>query len=179
MKYKILIILGILTALLFSSGITYSIFSSGSELTTVDQKIAKFVFETKQLDHIELNLSDITPGNTLEYQFYVTNNHSVGTSDVTLNYQITIKTFHLMPLTIELYKIGNNEELLMKCDETYTRNEKNELVCNSKIQEIDYSNEVMDNYKLKVAFPETYNSEEYADLIDYLNVEIKSWQKTS
>ena len=37
--------------------------------------------------------------------------------------------------------------------------------------------EVMDNYKLKLEFPDTYSSEEYANLVDFIDIEIKSWQK--
>jgi hypothetical protein len=41
-----------------------------------------------------------------------------------------------------------------------------------------YSVLKLDNYKLKVTFPSQYNGEVYSDLVDYINIEIKSWQKT-
>ena len=94
MKYKIIIILASLIAITFCSGITYSIFNSNSNLI-VDQKIAKFVFEAQKLDHLELQLDSLTPGSSKEYLFEVTNTNEVK-SNVTLNYQLTIKTFHFM-----------------------------------------------------------------------------------
>ena len=65
----------------------------------------------------------------------------------------------------------------MTCDENYTRDENKQLLCNSPVQEMGYSREETVNYKLKVIFPEEYNDEIYANLVDYVDVEIKSWQK--
>ena len=175
MKHKVLIILFILITIFLGTGVTYSMFNSNSNVK-VDQKIAKFVFESKQLNHLELNLSNLNPGSNEEYLFSVTNKDNE-LSNVTVEYQITIKTFHFMPLDIELYKVGETEELIMKCDETYSRNEKNELVCNSSIQTLEHTEETLDNYKLKVTFPSEYNSLEYTNLADFIDVEINSWQK--
>ena len=96
-----------------------------------------------------------------------------------------IKTYHLVPIDIELYKVidEENEELVIKCNEECLdneecqRNEEHELVCESPLQEMGHSSEVLDNYKLKVIFSSEYNDPVYADLVDYLNIEIKSWQK--
>lgn len=176
MKRRLLIILVILVIFVLSSGITYSAFTSRT-YGNVDQNIAKFIFETKLIDHIELPLVDIAPGQVEEYQFAVTNNLNKKISDVLLNYQIILKTYHLMPLKIELYKLDNGEELIMTCDENYTRDENKQLLCNSPVQEMGYSREETVNYKLKVIFPEEYNDEIYANLVDYVDVEIKSWQK--
>lgn len=179
-KYKFLLGLFIMIMLLLSSGITYSIFNSGSTLSTPDQQIAKFVFDTNVVDYIELNLTNINPGDTKEYLFSVSNSQSENLSNITVDYEITVKTYHFMPLTIELYKIDadSNETLIMSCNENYyTRNSSNELICNSPTQIMSFSSEVLDNYKIKVAFPSEYNSEAYANLVDYLDLEISSRQK--
>lgn len=175
-KYKILLVMFIVAMVLFSSGITYSIFTSSSNLS-VDQEIASFIFEAEKQDHLELNLTDLRPGVSEEYNFSVANNASNNVSDVTIEYKIIIKTFHFMPLNIELYKIGDEEELIMRCDESYNRNANNHLVCNSSIQVMEYSKEMNDNYKLKVTFEDAYNNEMYAELVDFIDLEINSWQK--
>lgn len=176
MKTKVILILFILSIMTFCTGLTYSVFQA-STTTNIDQKIAKFVFDADKLDHLELQVDNMLPGDYQEYLFSVTNTYDKK-SNVTLNYQMTIKTFHFMPLVIELYKIDNgNETLLMECNENYSRNDKNELVCNSEIKEMSKDSEVMDNYKLKLEFPDTYSSEEYANLVDFIDIEIKSWQK--
>lgn len=177
-RKKVLLLLMFISFVLFSSGITYSIFTSGTVLDINNQKIAKFVFNTEKLDHLELSLVDLNPGDSDEYAFSVSNSIDEVLSNITVEYQIVVKTFHLIPLDIMLYKIENEEEvLIMSCDETYSRNEDNELICNSELQEMPYTNEINDNYKLKVSFPEIYKEEIYSNLVDYIDLEIKSWQK--
>lgn len=177
MKIKILKILTIIVLAVFGLGITYSIFSSDT-LGSTDQKIAKFIFNAEELDTLSLPITDLKPGYANDFDFIVTNSKDEKISDVTIEYQITIKTFHLVPLKIELYKIDNDTQtLLITCDETYSRNDNNELVCNLQIEELDYSKEEKDNYKLKISFPQEYNDITYSNLVDFIDLEIKSWQK--
>ena len=65
----------------------------------------------------------------------------------------------------------------MTCDENYSRNSNNELVCNTEVFELSHSNAKTDDYKLKITFDDRYSDLSYADLIDYINIEIKSYQK--
>lgn len=176
-KYKIIIIVAVCVLVVFGSGITYSLFRSDNTMTG-DQAIAKFVFDTQRLDELQLPLTGLNPGDKSEYLFSVSNSSSGSTSNVNIQYQMIVKTYHFVPLTINLYKVvGEEEQLIMTCDETYARNSSNELVCNTPTQEMSYSSEVLDNYNLKVEFPDEYNGSEYAGLVDYINIEIRSWQK--
>ncbi len=178
MKKKILTIMFIIILLIFSYGITYSIFHSSSTLNSTNQNIAKFIFNASKVNQIELPLIDLYPGDNEEYLFFVSNELSENISNVSIEYQIIIKTYHLIPLIIELYKVNDDiEELVLSCDETYTRNDANELICNGPKEEMEHSASKLDNYKLKITFPEEYDSSLYADLVDYINIEIKSWQK--
>lgn len=175
-KYKLLIVLLLLGTMFVATGVTYSVFSAKADLNTINEKIAKFVFDAEMLDNLELPLGDLTPGESKIYNFKVTNNHEDLTSNVTINYQITLKTFHFIPLVIELFK-EDEEVPLMVCDEGYSRNSNNELVCNSSLQEMKYIDNKMDNYRLKVTFPKEYNGEEFAGLVDFIDLEISSFQK--
>lgn len=176
-KYKIIIFISVLILIIFGSGITYSLFRGGTTMNT-DQGIAKFVFNAERLDSLELPISDMNPGDVSEYPFSVSNNNEGSTSGVALEYEMSIETYHFVPLLIELYKInGEEEQLIMTCDETYTRNSSNELICNTPTQEMSKESESLDNYVLKISFPEEYNDSEYAGLVDYMNIEIRSWQK--
>lgn len=177
-KYKLLIVLFVLTFVLFASSLTYSIFNNSANLGTTDQKIAQFVFNAQRLDNIELPLTNLNPGESTEYLFTVSNNENEKISAVVINYQITIKTFHFIPLVIRLYKINNGEELILTCDESHSRNNQNELVCNSDTQELNFVSKIDDQYKLKIEFSSNYNGEEYAGLVDYIDLKIKSFQKT-
>ena len=177
MKYKYLLFLISLIFLTFGLGITYSFFHTTS-IGKVDQKIAKFVFNTEKTDILQIPISSINPGDNNEYEFYVSNSKDEITSQVTIEYQMTIKTYHLVPLLIELYKVeSDKEKLIMTCDETYSRNDSNELVCNAPLQEMSHEQNLKDNYKLKVSFPSEYNDEVYSGLVDYIDMEIKSYQK--
>ena len=174
MKYKVLIILFIIMFIVFSSGLTYSYFNSEVSYISVDQKLASFIFDTDTLDRLELPLIDLTPGETKEYNCSVSNTKPNKTSDVTILYQLTVLTPHFTPLIIEVYK-GNT--LVMTCDETYSRNSNNELVCNTQVFELSHTRESVDNYKLRVTFDSRYSDLSYSNLIDYINIEIKSYQK--
>jgi hypothetical protein len=176
-KTKVLIILA---ALVFFSSIfalAYSYFRSQVKMNG-EQNIARFIFEAENLDEIELPLVDLNPGDTKEYLFSVTNNKMGFVSNVTIAYQMIIKTYHLIPLTIELYALDDEtEELLLTCDESFERNEQQEIVCLLPIIEMKHEKEELDNYKLKVVFPEDYDDAIYADLVDFIKLELKSWQK--
>lgn len=179
MKNRLFIIISLFVIFLFTTVITYSFFNDKTSLE-VDQEIAQFVFESKKTNHIDVNLFDLSPGDSEEYVFSITNKDSTNVSDVTVNYHINISTYHFMPLDIKLYKIvDGNENLIMTCDESYSRDEDNNLICNSPVMDMPYSSESLDTYKLSVSFPEEYSGYEYADLVDYITVNIKSWQKTS
>lgn len=173
---KIMIVI-FLPLLIFGAGITYSIFNSNTNLTG-EQNIAQFIFNTVRLNELELPITDLNPGDEKVYEFSISNNKDGKVSATTIEYQLTIKTMHLIPLDIELCKMnGSLEELVLKCDENYTRNTENELVCNVITMRMDYSSELTDNYKLKLKFPSEYSSEQYSNLVDYINIEIKSSQK--
>ena len=73
-----------------------------------------------------------------------------------------------------IYK-ENEETPLLTCEES-SRNTDNEVVCNTDVQTMDYKLNATDNYKLVIEFPEEYNDDSYTDLVDYIDIEIKSWQ---
>jgi len=176
MKRKVMIILALILGTTFLAGIAYSAFFSSATLNVSDQKIAKFIFNAKTSEKIELPLVDIKPNMKEEYLFSVTNSEEEKISNVTINYQISIKTFHFIPLNIKLYK-ENEKEPKLVCDESYSRNEDNILVCSSSLQELKHNSKKLDNYKLEIEFPNEYNESDYADLVDFMDIEIKSWQK--
>ena len=172
-RLKIIVMLISSIVLICGSGITYSLFTSSSKLVA-NQKIAQFVFNATKTDVIELPIANLNPGAKSEYKFQVTNNIDNKRSDVTIKYQMTIKTFHFMPLEINIYK-ENEETPLLTCEES-SRNTDNEVVCNTEVQAMDYKLNATDNYKLVIEFPEEYNDDSYTDLVDYIDIEIKSWQ---
>lgn len=177
MKRKIYIVLSLVLLLLFFSGITYSLFHSNTSLNSNNQGLANFVFNAENLDSISLNLDDLKPGTTLEYEFSVANNELEKISDVTIEYQLKIKTYHFIPLNIDLYKITDKEEKVGNCDEKYTRDSDNQLICNMPIEQMSRNTNAKDNYKIVISFPAEYSGIEYSNLVDFIDIEIDSWQK--
>lgn len=177
MKKRMFIIGFILVGIILSVSLTYSVFNDKTNMTSNNENFAKFIFNTEVLEEIELSLVDLKPGDTKEYNFSVSNNKNGKTSNISIEYVITLNTFHFIPLTIELYSVTDKEELIMTCDETYERNTNKELVCSLPSKELSHLNDKEDKYKLIVHFDEKYNTEEYSDLVDYINLNIKSSQK--
>ena len=173
-KLKIILILVLLIPCFYK--ITYSFFNTETSILAKNGEIAEFIFEAKRTSHIELDFENLKAGESREYDFQVTNTKDDNITNVTTEYQITIKTFHFMPLLIELYK---NDELVMTCEENekYLRDADNALVCDSDIWELDHVSSKTDDFKIKILFPSQYNSLEYTDLVDYIDIDISSWQK--
>lgn len=177
-KNKMFVIVSLILILIAGAGVTYSILLSNGDGNPIDKNIAKFVFNTETLDELAISLIDMKPGDNNEYLFSVSNGDSQSISSVVVEYQLTLKTYHFIPLEIKLYKIVDEEDVLIfNCDETHTRNEENELLCNSEIEELGYSVEQSDNYKLVISFPNEYDEASYSNLTDFINLEISSWQK--
>ena len=176
-KIIIIIVLGILVT--FLSGITYSLFNSKAAMISANQGIASFIFEANNLEHIDLDLNGLVPGDTKEYLFSVTNtNNKNKISDVTIEYKLILKTYHFMPLIINLYKVGEEEGTpIGTCDEKSGRNANNELICAMPFGTLETEVEQTDDYKLIITFPDEYNDASYANLVDYISIEIESWQK--
>ena len=174
MKTKIVIILSILAITVLGAGMTYSYFVAGKSGSS-NNDIAKFIFNDTVMDSLSIPLMEFKPGETKTYDFKISNSDdSDVVSDVTINYELTILTPQYIPLVIELYK---EDTLLMTCDETKTRNENNELVCQTEVLELAYNEKTEDNFQLVVTFDSNYNTLDYANLIDYINIDIKSYQK--
>lgn len=178
-QYRILGVILFFIVITFSSGLTYSFFHSQSTLNSNNTNIAKFVFNTQELNNIELPLVDLKPGFNAEYLFSVKNSLEETISDVTLEYQLIVKTFQLVPLKINLYRIiDEEEELISTCDNTSSRDkDTKEVICNTEVLTLKHSETNLDNFKITVEFPSEYNDEKYANLVDYINIEAKSWQK--
>ena len=174
MKHKVIIIVILFSLIVCCTKITYSLFTSETSFLVGDGKIAEFIFEAKRTNHIELDFTDLKPGDTKEFDFQVSNVKDDVKTNVTTEYQITLRTFHFMPLLIELYK---DDELVMTCNEKKSRNANNALVCNSDIWEMGHKDTKTENFTIKVSFPKEYNSQEYTELVDYIDIDISSWQK--
>ena len=51
------------------------------------------------------------------------------------------------------------------------------MVCNSIDQSMSYREETFDNYRLDISFPAEYNGSDFTELVDFIDIDISSWQK--
>lgn len=177
MKKFVIILLIVVSLLTFSSGITYSFFHSNSLISMDDQHLAKLVFNSEEMDSFELPLHDLNPAEVASYDFSVKNYDSNSISNVAIKYQITIKTYHVLPLEIKLYK-SSDDSLIINCTEAYSRNSDNEIVCNSDPQTLGHTILAEELYNLEISFIEGYESQIYANKVDFIDIAITSWQDT-
>ena len=178
MKKKIIITMILLICISFFSGITYSFFNSSAKMKSTNQGIASFIFKAKKVDKIQLDLNELLPGDKKNYLFSVTNENNSKVSDVSIEYQIKIKTYHFLPLIIKLYEIeGDQTNLVGECNEKVTRDSNNMLICNMPIKNLKTGTKEVDDYNLELEFPTEYNDIIYSSLVDFLSIDIESWQK--
>jgi hypothetical protein len=179
-KKKIILILLLLYILIFGVNTTYSMYKSDSN-SELELSFAKIIFNNEKLNNFSLPINNLIPGEPLEYQFMISNEKDGNISEIAIGYSIIIETFNIIPVDIRLYNI-NNETPIVECnDENFNRNIENKLICNSENFELKHNEETTNNYKLVISFDE-YNpnneiwSDEYSDLIDFIDIKINSWQ---
>ena len=135
MKVKIIIGLVLLSIFSIGIGVSYMQYKTNSN-ALINQKIASFIFNVEKTDKLEIPLENLSPGDKLKYDFSVTNTEEDLTSNVTIEYQIILKTYHLVPLDIELYNVVEGKEtLVLNCNEKFNRNTDNQLLCNDQVKE--------------------------------------------
>ncbi|OKZ56412.1 MAG: hypothetical protein BHV99_05550 [Clostridium sp. 26_21] len=129
-----------------------------------------------------LNLESIFPQNDAYiYNFSVGNIEKNKTAEIDIIYNLTIRTTTNLPLTFELYEmIGTGKKNIIKTntieqDEygTYFR----KITTDS--EELYYKQPKTNLYQLIVSFPENYNTTNYQNILDVLEINVDSQQMTS
>lgn len=188
MKKYIYIVIGliVLNIAVIALKSTYSSYSSTVSGKTENLTFAKINFNNEEVTETSFSLGNLKPSDEIEYQFKVSNYKNGSGSDLNIGYRLCIETYHFIPTVIELYKKSketNQAELILTCDESDKRNIENKVVCESDIYTLNYKYQDEDNYLIKIIYnskdqmQQTW-SEDYADLVDFIDVKIDSWQLT-
>lgn len=180
-RAKIMVILLAISILVLSTGITYSYFTSGATITS-NQALAKFNFNSELSDAISIPIIDLVPGDIKTYTFGIANGDtSENRSDVNIEYRIIIKTFGTMPLDIKLSSLdGEEKEVQFTCNEGDGSRTDVERICASSSDSpylLEYLVNEENIYELEVNYPDTYSDSVYSKLVDYIEIELNSWQK--
>ena len=172
MKKRILII-AIMLMLISVMGITYSLYTNMTK-KNVPISLASFSVGVEKTPSLDINIGDLEPGSVNSYNFSILNNIDEEMSDVSITYNIILKTGNYIPLDIKLYDSENN---VLFTSSDGVRTEDEELLLKSSDIVMPYSRSVKNDYRLEVVFPEEYSGEEYSGLIDYINLTIEASQK--
>lgn len=184
MKKKIYILLGIVAVNVLIFGITkaYSAYKTRTEGELAKLTFAKFVFQDQQKQEIGLNISDMIPGDSVSYDFSVTNNKDNVVSDVSIDYKIEVETLQLIPLMVNLYKVvDGNKTLVLTCDYNNKSTTTGKASCVTDVEKLDYREKSNVAYQIEVLYPDVNSSNEswgyeYANKYDYLYIKLDSNQ---
>ena len=125
-----------------------------------------------------LNLAKLVPqNNAYRYIFTIGNEENGKIAETDLEYDLTLRTTTNLPLTFELYINGEDaiEKNEIRPDEqgTYFR------TITTKSQQLSYKEAKTNQYELVVYFPVNYNTTNYQDIIEMLEITVDSRQVTT
>lgn len=177
-KFIILILCLVIIVHIFS--LTLSRYESASE-SNADIDIAFYVLN-EDYQSMTLNLGKIVPrAEPYIYTFTISNEKDGKIAETDIEYELTLRMTTNLPLEYNLYmneedtstKInteGIEENIIQDEDETYFKT----LTQNK--QEFKYSVSTLNKYTLVVYFPEEYNTEDYQDRIDIVEINVDAKQ---
>lgn len=177
---KLLILIFALIFLVKVFTLTYAKYESIGT-TIPDVGIAFFITKT-DFKSMTLNLDKIYPqNNPYVYKFSISNTDGTNRAETDLEYDLQIRTTTNLPLTYELYK---NEE--------YNSSGANNIIQTNTVEQdaggtyfrtittntenFDYKNDQTNIYELVVYLPAQYNTENYQDIIEMIEININSKQ---
>ena len=144
--------------------------------SSADVDIAFYLFN-EDFKTMELNLTSLVPQeDKYTYVFNIGNQDGEETAEIDLEYDLTIRTTTNLPLTYELFMNGENiiksNEIIQDEDGTYFR------VITTDTQKLAYREPKTNQYELVIYFPEQYNTINYQDIIELLEITVDSRQAT-
>lgn len=143
---------------------------------------AIYVLEDTKISQT-IRLPEIIPSNNQYlYYFSINNFNEDRRTEVNLKYDLWIRTTTNIPLTFDLFKgqsVNNNtsiltsNQVLADNDGTYFR------IMQTSTEYFNINQNQTNNYVLLVTFPPGYNTSEYQDLFEMIEINIESQQVLS
>ena len=149
--------------------------------TTANIDIA-FYLLSEDYKSMSLNLASIIPQeDAYSYTFSIGNIENEETADVDLIYELTIRTTTNLPLTYELYKIEGTEKINVITNNTIEKDEDGTYFrkITTEDENLYYKEPKTNLYEINIHFPEDYNSINYQNIIELLEINVNSHQVTS
>ena len=175
----LIIILGIIVATRLFVLILARYESMSNSVSNVD--VAFYVLKD-DYKTMTTNLDSLLPqDDAYIYTFSIGNQDGTQTAEVDLEYELTIRTTTNLPLTYELYM-----------NQQYTDSNAQNIITENKIEadeqgtyfrklltdkvSLSYKVATTNQYQLVVHFPKEYNTENYQDIIELIEITVDSHQ---
>lgn len=149
--------------------------------TTANVDIA-FYLLNEDYKSMSLNLASIFPQeNAYSYNFSVGNVKDDKTAEIDLVYDLTIRTTTNLPLTFELYKIVGTGKINVIKTNTIEKDEDGTYFRKITTEEenLNYKEPKTNLYQLVFYFPENYNTVDYQNIMELLEINVNSHQVTT
>lgn len=149
--------------------------------STADVDIAFYLLH-EDYKTMTLNLDSLFPKDDVYvYDFSIGNQKDEEQAEVDIEYELTIRTTTNLPLTYKLYMnekynqkdandIIKTNEIYQDEDGTYFRKMTTEK------KELKYKEPKTNTYQLVVSFPSNYNTENYQDIIEAIEINVDGKQ---
>ena len=159
---------------------TYSKYESRAN--TKPNIIVAFYVLNKDYQSMNLNLDELFPREEpYIYTFSISNTKGQKRCQTDLEYELSIKTTTNLPITYELYKnqnynddnatsIKKTDEIIQDEDGTYFR------IITTETESFSFREDETNIYQLVVHFPQEYNTINYQDIIEGIEITVNSKQ---
>ena len=177
---KLLILVFVLILLIKMISFTYSKYESRAH--TKPNIIVAFYVLNKDYQSMNLNLDELFPREEpYIYTFSISNTKGQKRCQTDLEYELSIKTTTNLPITYELYKnqnynddnatsIKKTDEIIQDEDGTYFR------IITTETESFSFREDETNIYQLVVHFPQEYNTINYQDIIEGIEITVNSKQ---
>lgn len=177
---KIAILL--LSLMLLIRVISFTLSKYESRATANSNIQVAFYVLNKDFQNMSLNLDSLFPSDEpYIYEFSISNTDGTKRCETDMEYDLTIRTTTNLPLEYELYmnekytdaestNIIEKNEVIQDLDNTFFR------IITTNTETFLYSEEKTNIYQLVIHFPKKYNTINYQDIIDGIEITVDSRQ---
>ena len=129
--------------------------------------------------HENITLDEMKPGDEKSYTFSVSNTDGTNRSEVTLEYEVVVRTTTNLQLEYELEEITSGEDVDVVLSSNVVADEDGTYFKEIKTssETFEYSNDRTKLYKLTIKYPETLKSHKNQGLCENIEIKILSKQK--
>lgn len=179
MKIKGLIIIGSLLLLIGLFIIKFPDTDARFASSVSSNVIGSVAFYVVDLEtqNVEINLDKLVPSDEeYEYNFTISNYKDEKHLETNAEYDLVIRTTTNLPLEYKLYMNDKNEDIIISSEQVQDNNGTYFNIMKVNKEYFRYDETKTNNYNLIIKFPKEYSSFNYQDIIESIEIILKSNQ---